>query len=146
MLCFKPPSGEATTSRKAASHFFSKVLLVSLIATLSLAPLQLRAVHGEDLLDNVLSIIETKYPYEVDMKEIRRSAAMAALSELKDPFSSLVAREKVDPLVKSSAFLSDGPTLGLGAAVVKDSRLPDRLTVTSVFESSPAEQVCSRSC
>eukprot|EP00961_Rhodomonas_salina_P286193 3867086-Rhodomonas_salina.1 len=83
------------------------------------------------LVKEVLEQISAGYVFPTDTENLEQQAARAVVSSLGDPFSSLSSEAKLDPLLKAVVASKDKEALGLGMAVVKDSRLPTQLTVTS---------------
>lgn len=127
------------------------LFLVSLLLSLSVCPVrdssaeQLPAaarssveVSAGDILDATLSLIDGAYPGDFDPLKVKREAARAALKALGDAYSELLTERDLDPLLRATG-LAESPQ-GLGMAVVKDSKLPSFLTVTSVFEGGPAQE------
>ena len=96
-------------------------------------------VEAGDILDTTLSWIDEEYPGELDPLKVKREPAGAALKALEDVYSELLTERDLDPLLRATA-LTESPQTGVGMAVVKDSKFPSFLTVTSVFEGSPAQQ------
>ena len=93
-----------------------------------------------DVLDRALSLIGDVYPGDYEALRVKRAAAAAALSSLGDPYTEFLSESDVDPLLRASALAAEAPPAGLGLAVVKDSRFPTFLTITAVFDGSPAER------
>jgi C-terminal processing protease CtpA/Prc len=134
---------------KAGGRVLVAVLLLSVLAcplrevsgvqpTSGVPRLSVRLEAG-DILDTTLSWIDEEYPGELDPLKVKREAAGAALKALEDVYSELLTERDLDPLLRATA-LTESPQTGVGMAVVKDSKFPSFLTVTSVFEGSPAQQ------
>eukprot|EP00291_Cryptomonas_curvata_P027040 CAMPEP_0172176914 /NCGR_PEP_ID=MMETSP1050-20130122/15118_1 /TAXON_ID=233186 /ORGANISM="Cryptomonas curvata, Strain CCAP979/52" /LENGTH=121 /DNA_ID=CAMNT_0012849321 /DNA_START=442 /DNA_END=804 /DNA_ORIENTATION=+ len=94
---------------------------------------------GFTLFGEVMDSLDSRYVDVIDKARVERAAAAAAVAAIGDQYSALVQEDQLDGLSRAAAApASQGSRAATGMAVVLDSRFPDLLTVTGVFDDGPA--------